>query len=388
MFKYGSIHINKEMERPFNNIDQLCAGIPIIEDSSFNINEFEYSFEYLFIHFTREGWDNSTIVNIADIQGVYPLDEEAKKELSISLDKRIEIKDPLWPDAVRNLQKKNALQNCQKGVKNIWNIYGLKDSIEEMTSFITNEVINEVIDELFNNRRPEGDLSIWVYIMRYERHGYYPKNTIGAFMDAVHAICNHKAKKETDSAVLENTGIMKFLQKLNEEDFKINFDDILKKLNEEQECSIFMDHVKKIGKDVSIINTAVLFYLYRDRYKEVFSYEPQWVENGKKNGKEFSVTCYMLGCILGHEHTYDCLYERLPLSIFKHSDVDSNVKVPKESDFTKEKQPENEKEKNICLESTSHELNNLPQKQTKELESRNKIIDSKEMTQEEINFES
>jgi hypothetical protein len=96
----------------------------------------------------------------------------------------------------------------------------------------------------------------------------------------------------------------------------------------------------------------------------------------------------MLGCILGHEHTYDCLYERLPLSIFKHSDVDSNVTVPKESDFTKEKQPENEKEKNICLESTSHELNNLPQKQTKELESRNKIIDSKEMTQEEINFES
>ena len=40
-----------------------------------------------------------------------------------------------------------------------------------------------MVDELYENRHPSGKRPIWVYIMRYERHAFYPPNTIGAFMD-------------------------------------------------------------------------------------------------------------------------------------------------------------------------------------------------------------
>jgi hypothetical protein len=56
----------------------------------------------------------------------------------------------------------------------------------------------------------------------------------------------------------------------------------------------------------------------RDKYKNGLSYEPNFISEAKvKIGDEFQYAAYLLGLKLGHEHTYDCLYEELPLAIFK-----------------------------------------------------------------------
>ncbi len=347
LFKYGSLHINKDMIRQFScKVEELPNREPIFNDLSNFANAFDSTFTYLFIHYENlSGREND--VNIADVRGIYPLDYEAKTELSLSLDPRIEIHNPLWPNAVYNLQKRQFVRECKNGASNIWKIYKLSDSIESVNSIISDAIINEVVDELFENRRPSGDLPIWVYLMRYERHAFYPDSTVGAFMDTVNAIFNYYQKREVDSAEIESTMIMKFLQYWNEKNPNMQFGEVLKKMYAEPQILNFVKLSKDIESKYDLIKIATLFYIYRNHYKEDFKYEPEW-ERGKANGFEFSIACYMLGCILGHEHTYDCLYEHLPLAIFKHIvGTQENVqqKEPvKEKDNQEEKRNEDLKQ--------------------------------------------
>ena len=299
LYKYGSIHVNRDMIRQFScKIDELPFREPIFDDITFFANSFDSTFTYLFINYKKvEGREND--INIADVQGIYPLDDEAKKELSISLDPRIQIHDPLWPNAVYKLQK--------------------REPIEIIENILTDSIINEVVDELYENRQPSGNLSLWVYVMRYERHAFYPNNTIGAFMDTANVLFNYKIGKEVDSSVIESEMIMQFFQYCNEKEPNMSFTDILHKLSIQTHPDIvgFIDYSRQLMPDVDILKAITLFFIYKNRYQEEFRYEEQWKEAGKNNGIEFAIACYMLGCKLGHEHTYDCLYEQLPLPIFK-----------------------------------------------------------------------
>ena len=189
-----------------------------------------------------------------------------------------------------------------------------------------------MVDELYENRYPSGKLPIWVYIMRYERHAFYPPNTIGAFMDAVNAIFNYMEAREVDSAEIESKRIMQFLAYCNEKRPNMQFGEILQKLGIQDEPKIvqFIKTVEEIETNVDLLKAASLFFIYRNRYKENFIYEEKWEQVGKKYGKEFSVACYMLGCILGYEHTYDCMYEHFPLTIFKEQKFDNLKEIPNE----------------------------------------------------------
>ena len=335
LYKYGSLHINKDQTRQFTcSVEELKNKEAIFNDLTYFANAFDSTFTYLFLHYENNlGRIND--INIADVRGIYPLDNEAKTELSLSLDPRIKINAPLWPDAVFNLQKKQSIQDCKNGASNIWKIYKLLESIEETGQIVNDKILNEVVDELYENRHPSGKLPIWVYIMRYERHAFYPPNTIGAFMDAANAIFNYIAGREVDSAEIESTMIMQFLAYCNEQMPNMQFDEILQKLSIQTEPNIvhFLNEVDGIEKDIDLLKAASLFFIYRNRYKEDFKYEEKWEQVGKKYGKEFSVACYMLGCILGHEHTYDCLYEHLPLAIFHQNEP---IKPPKKEELKEE----------------------------------------------------
>ncbi len=332
LYKYGSLHINKDLTRQFTcSVEELPKKEAIFNDLTYFANAFDSTFTYLFLHYENNlGRIND--INISDVRGIYPLDNEAKTELSLSLDPRIKINAPLWPDAVFNLQKKQSIQDCKNGASNIWKIYNLPESIEETGQIVNDKILTEVVDELYENRHPLGKLPIWVYIMRYERHAFYPPNTIGAFMDAVNAIFNYMAAREVDTAEIESTMIMRFLAYCNEQMPNMQFDEILQKLDIQAEPKIvqFIKTVEEIETNVDLLKAASLFFIYRNRYKENFIYEEKWEQVGKKYGKEFSVACYMLGCILGHEHTYDSMYEHLPLAIFKEQKIDNLVEIPNE----------------------------------------------------------
>lgn len=343
LYKYGSIHVNKDLTRQFTcSVEELKNKEAIFNDLTYFANAFDSTFTYLFLHYENNlGRVND--INIADVRGIYPLDNEAKTELSLSLDQRIKINAPLWPDAVFNLQKKQSIQDCKNGASNIWKIYNLPESIEEAGQIVNDKILTEVVDELYENRHPSGKLPIWVYIMRYERHAFYPPNTIGAFMDAVNAIFNYMAGREVDSAEIESTMIMRFLAYCNEQMPNMQFDEILQKLSIQTDSKItqFVKTVEEIEASVDLLKAASLFFIYRNRYKENFKYEEKWEQVGKKYGKEFCVACYMLGCILGHEHTYDCMYEHLPLVIFKEQIADNPIAIPRDDDkILEENKPE------------------------------------------------
>lgn len=332
LYKYGSLHINKDQTRQFTcSVEELPNKEAIFNDLTYFANAFDSTFTYLFLHYENNlGRIND--INIADVRGIYPLDNEAKTELSLSLDSRIKINAPLWPDAVFNLQKRQSIQDCKNGASNIWKIYNLPESIEETGQIVNDKILTEVVDELYENRHPSGKLPIWVYIMRYERHAFYPPNTIGAFMDAVNAIFNYMADREVDSAEIESTMIMRFLAYCNEQMPNMQFDEILQKLGIQEDPKIvqFLKTVEEIETNVDLLKAASLFFIYRNRYKENFIYEKKWEQVGKKYGREFSVACYMLGCFLGHDHTYDCMYEHLPLAIFKEQNFDNLIEIPNE----------------------------------------------------------
>lgn len=332
LYKYGSLHINKDLTRQFTcSVEELPNKEAIFNDLTYFANAFDSTFTYLFLHY-ENNWGRINDINIADVRGIYPLDNEAKTELSLSLDPRIKINAPLWPDAVLNLRKNQSIQDCKNGASNIWKIYNLPESIEETGQIVNDKILTEVVDELYENRHPSGKLPIWVYIMRYERHAFYPPNTIGAFMDAVNAIFNYMTGREVDSAEIESAMIMQFLSYCNEKMPNMQFAEILQKLSIQKEPNIvrFLTEVKEIGTSVDLLKTAALFFIYRNRYKVDFIYEEQWEQVGKMYGKEFSVACYLLGCILGHEHTYDCMYEHLPLAIFKKQKVEIKINIPKD----------------------------------------------------------
>ena len=365
LYKYGSIHINKDMTRQFScKVEELPNRKPIFDDLSYFANAFDSTFTYLFIHY-ENNFGRVNDINIADVRGLYPLDNEAKTELSLSLDPRIKINKPLWPDAVFNLQKRQAIQDCKNGASNIWKIYNLSDSIEEMINVINDSVIGEVVNELYENRRPNGDLPIWVYIMRYERHAFYPSNTIGAFMDTVNAIFNFSQKREVNSAEIESTLIMQFFQHCNDYNANMSFNEVIQRLYAQDDSRItnFINLTRSIVSDFDLIKVATLFFIYRNRYKEEFKYENGWNQS-KTIGKEFSIACYMLGCILGHEHTYDCLYEHLPLAIFKVKETKAIVEEPVVEEPIKEQESTNEESSNQSdVIDSNYETKTIPNKQ-------------------------
>ena len=365
LYKYGSIHINKDMTRQFScKVEELPNRKPIFDDLSYFANAFDSTVTYLFLHY-ESNLGKANDINIADVRGLYPLDQEAKMELSLSLDPRIKINEPLWPDAVFNLQKRQTTQDCKNGASNIWKIYNLSDSIEDMHNVINDSVIGEVVNELYENRRPNGELPIWVYIMRYERHAFYPNNTIGAFMDAVNAIFNFSQKREVDSAEIESTLIMLFFQHCNDYNANMSFNEVIQRLYAQEDSRItnFINLTRSIVSDFDLIKAATLFFIYRNRYKEEFKNEDGWNQS-KTIGKEFSIACYMLGCILGHEHTYDCLYEHLPLAILKMKGTKAIVKDTVVEEPIKEQEPTNEESSNQSdVIDSNDETKTIPKKQ-------------------------
>ena len=365
LYKYGSIHINKDMTRQFScKVEELPKRKPIFDDLSYFANAFDSTFTYLFIHY-ESNLGRVNDINIADVRGLYPLDKEAKTELSLSLDPRIKINEPLWPEAVFDLQKRQTIQDCKNGASNIWKIYNFSASIDDMNNVINDNVIGEVVNELYENRRPNGELPIWVYIMRYERHAFYPDNTIGAFMDTVNAIFNFSQKREVDSAEIESTLIMQFFQHCNDHNANMSFNEVIHRLYAQDDSRItnFINLARSIVSDFDLIKVATLFFIYRNRYKVEFKYENGWNQS-KTIGKEFSIACYMLGCILGHEHTYDCLYEHLPLTIFKVKETKPIVKELVVEEPFKEQESTNEESSNQSdLIDSNDETKTIPNKQ-------------------------
>lgn len=312
LFKYGQFGINYAVAFD-GDINAHADDDELFDTLTSKMNLYEYSFEYLIIHFKAQE-DNTQykLIEIQNVQGIYTFDTEAKKEMSISFDPRIQLHVSPWVDKFKKLQQKLTIKQSMRGVDNLWAIFGLsEEDRKKCEQLITTETVQEVFRELYTNERPSGDLSIWAYLLRYERHSFYPKEMLGHFCDAIHVFCNYSKKVELSGEVAETTQVYPKL--LECKDSKLaSLYDIIK-----------YSPFSKMTEEVSSCRFALaapLFLYLKSEFSDGMEHKPSKdiISYSKKIGEfECSIAVFLLGLALGYDKTYDAFYEAAELPFFK-----------------------------------------------------------------------
>ena len=323
LFKYGRIHLNDGNSICIaNHIDEYRNDSSLLKELFKDRDDFEMSFEYVLINYVIDEEDSKSMVRIENVLGLYALDEQSVNSLSARLDPRVVINLPLWLNAMNDIKMAKDVESCKRGIENVWKIFRLSESDKQRCSaIVTDAIINEVVRENYNNEQPTGDLSIWVYLLRYQRHEMYPQNDMGYFLDTVHVFTNWHFK---DSKQF-NTEATDVFKRLMDYAGRNSYSDILSYIETTPEISNFRE---KAGIDG--------FYKIAPLYLKLF--EP-FAEKGidlngnicgvplklqisklKHFGFDFSMAAYLLGIILGYGRTSDALYDSLQLSIFRNEE--------------------------------------------------------------------
>ena len=91
LFKYGKLNIYSAVDFD-GNVNAHANDNDLFERLTRNMDLFEYSFEYMVVHFIfDEKNDCPCSVSIENVRGLYTFDEEARKEMSVSFDSRIKL---------------------------------------------------------------------------------------------------------------------------------------------------------------------------------------------------------------------------------------------------------------------------------------------------------
>lgn len=310
LFKYGYINVNHPIEFD-GTLDPHDDSL--FEQLTHRMGMYEYSFEYLILHFNAKEDDRDYItVDIRNVCNLYTFDLEAKKEMEVSFGPRIELQVSPWADKFAKLQQQRAIDQGIRGIDNLWPFFGLADELRlECKKIITKDIAQEVFRELFANERPHGKQSLWTYLLRYERHNYYPKNTFGFFCDVIHVFCNYTVGQENNEDIIESTDIYLELKNYEEDSF-ITLAEITSS-----------SQLGRLTHEASGCNFAVAapLFLY---LKDLFTKNKGGILNldeiscAKNIGElEYSIAVYLLGLVLGYEKTCDIFYETAALPFLK-----------------------------------------------------------------------
>lgn len=309
LFKYGKLNVYSAINFD-GNIKAHANDDDLFEKLAKNMNFFEYSFEYMVIHFISDNGNECPCpVSIENVRGLYTFDEEAKKEMSVSFDSRIKLHVSPWGEKFNTLHNNRLMLQSKRGIDNLWAIFDLSETDRKMCeSIITDDIVSEVFDELFSYKRPTGEQSIWTYLLRYERHSFYPNNTKGYFCDYIHVACNWMAKKEMQNDVAIETTLYNLIKECPATDFKP-----LSQIAINSNLPSRTDEVAKCQFAVA----APLFLLMKDKFGSGFSIDFKTINYAKTFGFECSVAVYLLGLTLGYDKTYDAYYDFVKLPIFE-----------------------------------------------------------------------
>lgn len=282
------------------------------------INMYEYSFEYLIIHFTAQDYDGQHVaIDVRNVCGVYTFDEEAKREMSISFDPRIQLHVSPWSDKFEKLQQRLSIKQSTRGIDNLWTIFDLpEEDRAKCEGIVKPEAIQEVFRELYAHERPSGDLSICTYLLRYERHSFYSKGMLGFFCDFIHVFCNYSKKQELNGEVAESTQLYPLLTSCRNPQFAP-----LLQIVEKSPLSQLTEQVS--GCKFAI--AAPLFLYLKSQFLDGMEHKPneKLISYSKEvGGFECSVAVYLFGIALGYDKTYDAFYETAELSFFKKRSVE------------------------------------------------------------------
>ena len=193
----------------------------------------------------------------------------------------------------------------------IWSLFGLSDEDKiACEETITSEIQDKIFELIFSERRPEGELSPWIYLFLYERHATYPKDkNKGYFLDYIHIYLNYSSQKEHDFDVRDNNlEVVKLLDEATSDRFS------------DLQNSIATSGLKNKVDEIAPLyhDTAPLFLYLKSRCAEGFDRGllKDEVKKMLVNEPYKRVALYLLGLTLGYDKVYDAYYDELPLSIF------------------------------------------------------------------------
>jgi hypothetical protein len=172
LFKYGRIHLSDgDSICIANHIGEYKNDTSLLKELFKERDDFEMAFEYVLINYVTDEEDPKSMARIENVLGLYALDEQSINSLSVRLDPRIVINPPLWPNAMNEIRMAKSFESCKRGIDNMWKIFRLDESEKKKCSaIVTDAIINEVVRENYNDVQPLGELPIWVYLLRYQRH--------------------------------------------------------------------------------------------------------------------------------------------------------------------------------------------------------------------------
>ena len=309
------------------------------------MNMYDYSFEYMLLHFTCPVYSGLSVnVTIERLQAVYAFSEEAKREFSLSFDKRINLRVFPWAKFFEAKHKEMQFAQQLKGICNIWEILQLPaEHLKWCRDIVSHDLLKEAFMQQYAGTRLEGKHSIWVYLLRYERHSYYPKEQMGFFCDMMHTFMNYTKGQVLDGEQAENS---KLYGQLSKED---NFITLYQKASNTP-----LSELTHQASNCDFIKVAPLFLLMKDLLADGITTQKieeckSQIDYAKKDlSPESSLAFYLIGFILGYDKTYNAYYDSLTLPFMKkNSETFPNfISQPQERKSLPEKEstpPNNDK---------------------------------------------
>lgn len=326
-FKYGRLKIYYAVPMD-GNLEAHADDKKLFDRTAEGMNPYDYTSEYLQIVFhTDNAIEQFPIeIYIECVDAVYALDKTGRDALSLSFDHRIDIRVSPWETCFMEHHIDQFVEQSKRGARNLWRIFDFDDKdLERCEEIISTDIIREAISSLYKSKKPVGDLSPWVYLLRYERHDPYPKDMLGYFYDMIGVVMTWKSQGSADHFRVSETAAGGILQstweKIRHPYSRAKNDQLstlASSIKDEKIATTVKDETKV---DFHLI--APFFLCLKDLYT---SDEDRKDQEGvgkqiSSYGLEGKVATYLLGVTLGYDRTYDLLYDKIKLPFFKENSI-------------------------------------------------------------------
>lgn len=312
LYKFGHLFIHNLV--PFDgNIQEHTEDKHLFETVTSKMDTYEYASEYLLVHISRSIFCGSTEdIYVNDLVALYALNQEAKDNLSLSLDPRIKIEVSNWSAMFDELNKKQTILQAKRGMYNCFEIFQITEEEREFVkSILPKDFIEELFDDLFKRVRPVGEKNLWNYVTRYERHHAYWNDKRGYFLDAIHAFENYKQQHEVEYEIADETHEGDVIARCGD-----SFTEILQNLHR-------INTSYRIDNCNFFVVVPLYFYL-KGYFKEggitpanFSAQETLFNSLHRSYGENFALAIALLGISLGQDLTYSCFYQVKNIGIFQ-----------------------------------------------------------------------
>lgn len=339
MWNYGAVYIHPEMKRElFLTEDYSLVDHPELCDGLFRrVNDYETETEYVMVTYDKSDNEEGDRIEMTDLTAVYALTERVEMVKNRTVENLV-VNPPLWPDMIRTKEISMYAAQRRRAVKRMWRLMGLSDAeLAECEKTFSESLVSDYAEMVYDVASPDSESPLWLYLAAYERHAYYPKTTMGYFMDMVNVYTAYwlrAVKCNLNSDVEATTEASEVFKGLACEMNRRTYGDIMDFILNDNSSFVNM-----AGVDFCMV--APLFLYLKSAFSGPEGFGMSVMFEGapfadsvdslkKKHGRYFSLAVYLLAMVLGIKGVNEAYYEFENLAVVKrpvrvvHSEADDD----------------------------------------------------------------